>query len=110
MKKLIIVSQTCPHCYSLIQTISEEKLYSDVLKNLDIKLMYYDASIDEHRYIMNTVIEYAKEKFNYEVPSDIVNPELCPVFLQQSDDSTVQVIQLGLNGIANTLKELRKIL
>lgn len=77
------------------------------MEKLDIHLVFYNKYLENHEYIMRSVVEWAKKNIDVEFFGEA--EKVVPVFIQQEEDSTISVIQMGADGIIEALKDLKKI-
>lgn len=104
MEKVLIVSQTCPRCYSLLNSIYTSNIYEKLLDK-KVVICFYNDYLNYKDEMMSSAVNYLKE-LDPEKYSDI--PYVTPVLIQHTGNlETSNVLAMGESAIFNYLKGLQ---
>lgn len=104
MEKVLIVSQTCPKCYSLVNNIYQRNLIQKLLDN-KIYLVYYNDYLEHGRTLMDVAVKYME---NLDPDRYKGIPQVTPVLVERNSDfSEVNTLAVGEMGILEYLNTLQ---
>lgn len=104
MEKVLLVSQTCPRCYSLLHSIYNSDLHEKLLDK-KVVICFYNDYLNYRDEMMSSAVNYLKE-LDPEKYSDI--PYVTPVLIQHNGNPTTStVLAIGESAIFNYLKGLQ---
>jgi hypothetical protein len=104
MEKVLIVSQTCPKCYSLVNNILQRNLIQTLLDN-KIYLVYYNDYLEHGRILMDAAVSYMES-----LDSDRYKgiPQVTPVLVERNSNfSEIRTLAVGEMGILEYLNTLQ---
>lgn len=104
MEKVLIVSQTCPRCFSLLNSIYQQDLYKKFIEQ-KVTIVYYNDYLRFSEEMMKAGIDFLKN-VDPEKYEDI--PYVTPILIEHDGfPENSNILAVGESAIFNFLENLQ---